>query len=327
MGTDEPVSIKSINTWLAQGIKEFQEGQHEEAEVSFRRALAQAPRDPEILNNIGAVLYAQKKYRQAEKFLRAAIRVKPDYLAAYGNLAQLYLVRDQKDKVVRVLERYLAQRPVTSPGLRRVHRPAWQGGEFESFEREAQFILGNLYVSLKKWPKAIKHLEEVIKNYPENMAAQNCLGLAYFNTRNFEKAKAIWRRVIKQDETNADAALALALLYQREQQHRRALECFELCLKMEPTWPEALNYWGVSLCHLQRLKEAESAFKQALTFKPDYIEAGVNLATLYQSQGLLPQALNQLRKSLSTAGNPAPIRTQIAEIERLLASCFSAGSS
>ena len=62
-------------------------GRLEEAEASYKEALALQPDFTEVHNNLGLMLQELGRLEEAEICFRKAIALKPDYTGAYINLA------------------------------------------------------------------------------------------------------------------------------------------------------------------------------------------------------------------------------------------------
>ncbi len=65
-------------------------GDYEQAAAHFRIVLAQYPRDRVVLNNLGRVLFLQRKYSDAVKTLQQVLAVDPEDLQAHYNLMLCY---------------------------------------------------------------------------------------------------------------------------------------------------------------------------------------------------------------------------------------------
>jgi tetratricopeptide (TPR) repeat protein len=61
------LNAQSERKYIRQGNNEYNRGQFEDAEVSYRKANAENNRLPEILFNIGNALYKQEKYDEAAR--------------------------------------------------------------------------------------------------------------------------------------------------------------------------------------------------------------------------------------------------------------------
>ncbi len=65
-------------------------GDYDQASAHFQIVLAQYPRDRVALNNLGRVLFLQRKYADAVKVLRQVLAVDPEDLQAHYNLMLCY---------------------------------------------------------------------------------------------------------------------------------------------------------------------------------------------------------------------------------------------
>ena len=62
-------------------------GQHEQAEKKYRLLLASRPNDAELHHALGSALLKQHKFPDAQDEFYAAVKLKQDFAAAYGDLA------------------------------------------------------------------------------------------------------------------------------------------------------------------------------------------------------------------------------------------------
>ncbi len=88
--------------------------------------------------------------------------------------------------------------------------------------------------------------------------------------------------------------------------------------------PDAWNLRGVALKSLNRLPDAERAYRQALALKPDYAEAWQNLGNLYAAAGQHAAALEAYAKAAAPSRAPAE---RAAVLGAASASAFSLGET
>ena len=82
--------------------KYFQKtGRLKEAQRFYKQALTLEPDNVFVLNNLGVIHIQQRNYSEARNSLEVAIRIKPEYVDPYYNLACLYA---SKGKVMKSLE-------------------------------------------------------------------------------------------------------------------------------------------------------------------------------------------------------------------------------
>jgi len=70
------------------------------AETYYRTAIASAPRDSNILNDLGYSYLLQSRYTEAEQYLSAALRQNPTQANAINNLGVLYAKQGQADRAL-----------------------------------------------------------------------------------------------------------------------------------------------------------------------------------------------------------------------------------
>ena len=85
-GTPEPGAAFDRTKYLSEGEKLFEEGDLAGARRVFEEALAEAPDDPEILNNLGTVALMDGDGERAIADFHRALRANPDYFEAQANL-------------------------------------------------------------------------------------------------------------------------------------------------------------------------------------------------------------------------------------------------
>ncbi|HVN17927.1 MAG TPA: tetratricopeptide repeat protein [Dongiaceae bacterium] len=91
-------------------------GHNEKAEAAYRTILAAHPNDAERHHDLGVSLLRQKKYAEAQNEFLTAVKLKPDFGAAYGDLA--FAASENKDypltlKALDARKKYLEDIPVT----------------------------------------------------------------------------------------------------------------------------------------------------------------------------------------------------------------------
>ena len=70
--------------------------QSKSAAVVFRRVISIDPNDPEAFGALGIVLYRQRKFEEAEEFLREALKLRPGDPVASTALESVLKAKNQK---------------------------------------------------------------------------------------------------------------------------------------------------------------------------------------------------------------------------------------
>jgi len=91
-------------------------GKNDLAEAAYRTLLAAQPNDPVLHHEIGKSLLLQKRFADAQQEFLAAIKLKPDYGEAYGDLA--FAASENKEypltlKALEMRAKFLQENPLT----------------------------------------------------------------------------------------------------------------------------------------------------------------------------------------------------------------------
>ena len=72
---------------------------------------SELPDYAEALNNLGVLRVRQEQYPEAQQKFEACIKVAPKFDQAYLNLAQLYVLLNDREKAREVMRELLRQQP------------------------------------------------------------------------------------------------------------------------------------------------------------------------------------------------------------------------
>src|SRR5262245_14328281 len=96
---------------LESGLRQFEQGQLDQAREACERALKLAPRDPEALNLRGAIALQSGDHAGAVAFLRQAVALAPDQSAYHAHLAYGYVGLGRLPEALAAFERAARQAP------------------------------------------------------------------------------------------------------------------------------------------------------------------------------------------------------------------------
>lgn len=190
---------------------------------------------------------------------------------------------------------------------------------------------------------------------PHEAATYNAqLAIAYMRQGNLAMAREKVEKALGQDAHNASVQTAAGLLYERLDDKRKAEQHYSAALRIAPDDPEVLNYYGVYLCRNERAKEgeklflkaarnpvyqtpeiafnnaglcmrnagnldeAEKHFKQALSLKPKFGDALMQLADLNFERGRMTDAQALVQRYLGSQPASAQILWIGVRVERTL---------
>jgi predicted O-linked N-acetylglucosamine transferase (SPINDLY family) len=184
-----------------------------------------------------------------------------------------------------------------------------------------------------KLPEALRLLERLQTQYPNDATLLQLAGACYFGTGLISKAERCWQSAARQDpgsaEIHANLGMALRILGRLSEaeatlrkalaldsgsvhasnslgavlkdlgRHDEAEKAFRQTLAIDPNFAEANNSLGALLLDLGRPAEAEVAFRRALASQPDYAQASYNLGLVLYARHQLSEAESAFRWALS----------------------------
>jgi YaiO family outer membrane protein len=130
-----------LETMLKRARKLREQGRFAEAEALYRKALALAPGNGDVLVALGLVAGFQQDFNEAEGFFRAALERSPDHLDARLGLVRLAMWRGDLAEARMLIDAIAAEHPVNSETQLLAARISLQEGEALAAEAQFQAIL------------------------------------------------------------------------------------------------------------------------------------------------------------------------------------------
>ncbi|GEM_PF-1667270 len=155
--------------------------------------------------------------------------------------------------------------------------------------------------------QARREILEAISLDPEKAEAWLLKGVQDMEQGRAAAAEDAFRRVLELDSGNLHASVNLGLLQLRAGNALGAEHVFRSVLEGAEI-PEVRNDLGIALLRQDRLEEARQAFVEALTKRPDLVEAHGNLAVCAFRLGDLEGARKAYREFLMAGGDPGDPR-------------------
>ena len=228
------------------------QGQREEAEASFRRALRLNPNLAEAHVNLGNILHAQGKLEEAAASHARAMALKPEFAEACFNLANALQALGRLEEAVASYQRALALRP---------KRAEYHGN------------LGNTLLAMGRLDEAEACYRQALALQPDYAEASYNLGNLRNAQNRLEEAVECYQRAIQLKPQLAEAHYNLGNTLHTLDRLEEAAASFERALALRPEYAEAYYNLGCVFEDLGRLPEALASMARALEIKPDYPQA------------------------------------------------------
>ncbi|AWK85853.1 tetratricopeptide repeat protein [Azospirillum thermophilum] len=257
---------------------------HPDAEPCLRRALADAPADPELGRELGGLLAEQGRTDEALAVLETA--------AATAGADQLVLftlgtVLQSTGRLAAAADRY--EQALALGAL---------PGAFNN--------LGVVLLDLERHERAVPALRAAVALQPDDPVALNNLGTAHDGLHALDAAETCYRRSLMLRPDYGKALNNLGGVYKAWHLPARAVELRRKAIAAQPDYPDSYTNLGSQLQDLDRLQEADLALRRALRIDPDNADA-------HTARGLVLSLLGQTGAAEAAHRKAIALRETLAE--------------
>ena len=170
----------------------------------LKKGLKENPDDAILYNIMGMVYFKSRDIDKAGQYFEKAIASKPEFFLPYFNLAVLYLNKDEKEKAIdeykRVLEiennnvtALLMLAKIMEAEKREREALAYYIKAKDQGEPIAYLSLAEHYYKKNEREKAVKVLEEALRNNPEDVKAMDMKGRIYLAGKDYQSALLVYK--------------------------------------------------------------------------------------------------------------------------------------
>jgi len=284
------------------------EGSIELALAAVQRGLRASPRSVDGLNLLGMIHHRQDRHEAAVRAFRAALRLDPQNSTANYNLGLLLLAARRPREAIAALQRvtppdagtllslteaYFAA-GMTSRGLSTAERLSASAAD----DVKLHFSLGVLLARQQQYGPAIRQFEFANARQPRTAEILHNLGLAYLRNRQPMKAQAVLQEAAA---LQPDAADTLLLLAQAQADQRKDVDALEVLVRARTLAPHNTSV----LLLMARLSMKQSFYEDAIELltsavkiDPKRPELHAALGESYFTVGQVEQAVAEFKTLL-----------------------------
>jgi tetratricopeptide (TPR) repeat protein len=256
--------MPSIPEAIALASQWYQAGHLQQAEQLCRQILQADGSQADALHLLGLIAIQGGRADLGAEYIRATLRLRPDFAGAHNNLGNLLLAQGKPEEA----EVSFRQALLLRPDFPEAH--------------------SNLGISLREQGKsaqAIACLEHAVRLRPDYAEAHYNLGLGLLTEDKLAEAMAHFQQTVHLKPHYADAHNNLGFVLQAQGKLEEAAACLRQALALRPDHVGALNNLGNVLREQGNPAQAEVSFRQALRLQTAWAELHSNLGSVLQDQG------------------------------------------
>ena len=161
---------------LYKGIRHVKAGRNKLAEESYKKILKKDNNNVDALRLLGLLAFKQRNYDIAEILFIRAIKIKPNFILIWENLAKCYRINNKLDKAKKAFKNLLTLDPNND---------------------EALGALGSIYIRQSDFDEGIKIFKRIISKNDDRPRIHLSLGHAYKTLGNREESENAYLNAIK----------------------------------------------------------------------------------------------------------------------------------
>lgn len=299
--------------YFPKGIILLNQKRTAEAEQTVKQGLKYAPDSPIGLYYLGRISLEAGNAEQAVASFDRAIAVSPSFEPAYLAQASVHESRQEKEKAIAVLQKYLHQVNPRNKDIRQhliqlyIATKDYAGGlaelerilEDDPTDLDAQLRIALIYGEKKEFVKAIDRLTAILKVRPGELKVRDYLGYLYEETKDVPKAVEAYRFNLQQDPNFTDSHIHLGVLQYRQKKFSDAITHLSDAVRLAPKQPEPHIVLGLAYLQSDQFEKASSAFEEGVRHNPKSADLHFNLGTAYDKLNRFDDVVRAMETALS----------------------------
>jgi putative PEP-CTERM system TPR-repeat lipoprotein len=261
------------------GVFQMAKGENGLAENAFVKATTVAPKSVEAHLNLGNFYRAVKRWNEAEATLKTALALEPRNAKVNDAMASMY-VESNRAPLAEAYFKALV--------------------DIAKDER-SQFALSGYYVSVGRYPEALKTLEILAQDKSHYVNASVRIALLHYAAGDRPKAQRIIDEVLKREPRSGAAMTVKARLLLSEKKIPEALEQIKSAIMVDPRSADAQLTLARVQMMLNDVEEARKAFNDTLKLDPHSLAAQLELSELHRNRNEIDTAIQFAEQGIATS--------------------------
>src|SRR5881398_432441 len=310
----------------------------------FKKAADHAGDDPAVLKDVADYYASTQQVKEAIPLYLRLLELEPDDTNAREKLATGFVLTNQRDKAVEMLEQIIKEHPekyqpydllagLLDDAGRALDRDKKTEQAKSAFAKAAANYEQSLIINpsraspylhlaelllgpLKENDRAVKVLDEARQHFPQTPEIVYYLAIAQREAKHFQEAVATFEEALHEAELDQDNEIVNAKFYfnygataEQAGLYEKAADLLRKSIALDPaSAAEAYNYLGYMWAdHNMQLEEAEQMIRRALEMEPNNASYLDSLGWVEFRKGKFDQALADLLRAAKNMDREDPV--------------------
>ncbi len=284
-------------------------GRMNAAAATCRETLERNRNDVSLTALLGAILLKARDFDEAERRLRRAIELAPNFAKPHEDLGYLLIETGRIDESVEILENATRLDPQAEMAFFYLGRALSMAGKGEEADAafEASFALNPQRRKLAlaaehhkegRHDEAERLYRELLRESPENVDAMRLLAGILTNKSETEEPEALLEKAVSLAPDYTLAFLDLGQIYQEQHRYGESLDCFQRACRLQPTAAKPHYLLASTLAPVGRTEDALTSYRRALELQPKHAGALLGTGHTLKTLGRQEEAIQAYRQCI-----------------------------
>ncbi|HXW89081.1 MAG TPA: tetratricopeptide repeat protein [Terriglobales bacterium] len=254
---------------IALGVLEIKANQLDKAEATVKDAAQRHPKSVAPLIALGGFYLQFNRYAEAQQQFLLAKELQPTNPQIWSDLAYVQLAQGNRTEAEQIMQQAKQNFSHDSAGYR---------------------LLGDFYIATNQVDKAVAEYANLYRDHPGDLAVQKnyvqvLIIKGQLDKGQLDEATKLEDGLLKKHPRDEDALLYKGQILNAQGHFADAVQVLQTILNDNPGNAMAHYHLGVALNGLGNMERAEGEWRQAVTTRPDLLDAQTALAAVALRKG------------------------------------------
>jgi cellulose synthase operon protein C len=249
---------------IALGLLEIKARQFDRAEATLKDTVTRHPQSVPPLIALGGYYLQFNHYAEAQKQFLLAKELQPANPEIWSDLAYVQLAQGNRADAEQIMQQAKQALSGDSAGYR---------------------LLGDFYIATNQVDKALSEYASLYRDHPDDLAVEKNYIQVLIIKGQLNDAARLEDHLLKKHPRDEDALLYKGQILNGQGHFAEAVQVLQTILNDSPSNAMAHYHLGVALNGLGNLERAEGEWRQAVSTRPDLLDAQTALAGVALRKG------------------------------------------